>query len=412
MITIEKTDEYLLLEYYAERTDAQWVDRELQEHNEVTLSRVFTFETSDLRSHEEDSDPDEEGKKIFILGTKKNDYYIIDKKKLRTTNNVYIYYDLEINCNYFIAKHNVSILKKINDITKSEIFIGGNHKDAIPIKVFKKLLKSFPTTTEINHYINSRISRILNDFYASMFIAQEKFEHYIKTKMERNKITPNIIRKSNITEYELNKFIFIRDELQTMLKEYDSYTEKDWQKKIIDFLLLIFPKYVACLENLHIEDFYSKSGTRKKRYIDITLVDANGTIDIIEIKKPFPDSILSNTKYRDNYIPKKELSGSIMQAEKYIFHLSKWGIEGEKKICKDRKNELPQGIKIHITNPKAMIIIGRANNFDHNKAFDFEIIRRKYANIIDIMTYDDIINRLNNIIERLQKSIPRNDFLK
>jgi hypothetical protein len=166
----------------------------------------------------------------------------------------------------------------------------------------------------------------------------------------------------------------------------------------VDFLLLIFPKYIAVLENLHIKDFYSNPSKVKDRYIDLTLIDANGTLDIVEIKKPFANCILSQSKYRDNYTPRTELSGSVMQIEKYLFHLSKWGREGEKEILKKRSAELPSGFEIKVTNPKAMIILGRDTDFANDQKFDFEIIRRKYANVIDIMTYDNLLRRLDNII--------------
>ena len=61
---------------------------------------------------------------------------------------------------------------------------------------------------------------------------------------------------------------------------------------------------------------------------------------------------------------------------------------------------------IHITNPKAIIIIGRSNHFSKDQDFDFEIIKRKYANIADIITYDDLLNRLENILEKLKKLAP------
>tara|TARA_B110000208_G_C11610395_1_gene373426 strand:- start:386 stop:502 length:117 start_codon:yes stop_codon:yes gene_type:complete len=32
--------------------------------------------------------------------------------------------------------------------------------------------------------------------------------------------------------------------------------------------------------------------------------------------------------------------------------------------------------------------------------FDFEIIKRKYANIMNVLTYDDPLRRLDNIIEK------------
>ncbi|GAB7269499.1 hypothetical protein DZS_08920 [Dickeya ananatis] len=70
------------------------------------------------------------------------------------------------------------------------------------------------------------------------------------------------------------------------------------------------------------------------RFIDIGLVDSSGNLDIIEVKKPFDDKILRRTKYRGNSIPTSELSGGIMQAEKYLFHLAKWGTKGEENLTK------------------------------------------------------------------------------
>ena len=203
-------------------------------------------------------------------------------------------------------------------------------------------------------------------------------------------------------EYEVRKYEFIRDRLIEMLNDLDAYSEDDWQKLMLDFLLLIFPKYVAVLETLHIKDYYTVPGKITPRYIDLTLVDASGNIDIIEIKKPFTNSLLSSSKYRDNYTPKKELSGSVMQVEKYLFHLNKWGVEGEKQINAKRSSELPSGMKIKVTNPKAMLILGRDNDFAADQKFDFEIIKRKYVNIVDIMTYDDLLQRLENIIAKFK----------
>ena len=49
-----------------------------------------------------------------------------------------------------------------------------------------------------------------------------------------------------------------------------------------------------------------------------------------------------------------------------------------------------------------MLILGRSKDFDGQQKFDFEIIRRKYANIMDILTYDDLLARLNNIIAKFE----------
>ena len=66
----------------------------------------------------------------------------------------------------------------------------------------------------------------------------------------------------------------------------DNYSEKDWQKLIVDFLLLIIPKYIAVIEECPVKDFYSNPLKPTNRRIDMALVGANGAIDIVEIKKP------------------------------------------------------------------------------------------------------------------------------
>ena len=57
-------------------------------------------------------------------------------------------------------------------------------------------------------------------------------------------------------------------------------------------------------------------------------------------------------------------------------------------------DRLPQGLSIKIVNPRAMIIMGRSSNLSPRQKADFEVVKRKYKNIADIITYDDMIQRL------------------
>lgn len=98
----------------------------------------------------------------------------------------------------------------------------------------------------------------------------------------------------------------------------------------------------------------------------------------------------------------RELSGTVMQIEKYIFYLNKWGRDGENWLTKKYKNEIPENFQIHITNPSAIIIMGREVGLSKEQLQDFEVIKRKYKNVVDIITYDDLLNRLNYIIEQLK----------
>lgn len=58
---------------------------------------------------------------------------------------------------------------------------------------------------------------------------------------------------------------------------------------------------------------------------------------------------------------------------------------------------------IKIANPNAMTLLGRDNDFAGQQRFDFEIIRCRYANMLDIMTYDDLLRRVLNIIEMTRR---------
>jgi hypothetical protein len=398
MIRIFAQDDQLLLQYEADQfNDVPWVDEKLESEGSVTLRRTFTFKHAALVNEEVQNDGDI-NVRTFVLAMTDGDYYKIDKDILGLKHDLRISKQISLSHQTFIANRGISVFRKIGGLIDEPIFIGGDADSAIPLGDFEVLLKNFPTSTELTHYAHARIAGVLKDYLGTMSDAQKKLDAYLN----RKRTIPATSRVEFLAEYEPQKFEYVRDELRRVLEDAESYTEKDWQKLIAGFLLLIFPKYIAVLENLQIKDFYSDPAKIRDRYIDLTLVDASGTIDIIEIKRPFANCLLSRNKYRDNYTPRIELSGSVMQVEKYIFHLNKWGRAGEIEILKKRQSELPANFEVKITNPQAMIILGRDHDFANDQKFDFEIIKRKYGNIIDIMTYDDLLRRLDNIISMIR----------
>ncbi len=174
-----------------------------------------------------------------------------------------------------------------------------------------------------------------------------------------------------------------------MLDNQDCYSEEAWQKKLLGILKLIFPKYISVLSKIQING---------KKQLDYLLIDANGYVDVIEIKKPSKNSLLYQKQYRNNFAPLKDLSGSVMQTEKYIFYLSRWGENGEKTLNSKYRDKLPEGLKIKIINPKGIIIIGRENDLSPEQKQDFEFIKRQYKNMIEIITYDSLIGRIKRVI--------------
>ena len=399
-IRIAKTETELHL-IYSPDSGCEWIDENFESSDTIKIKSIFWFSKDDVI----DLGNEDITSRTFRIGTLKTDgYYEIKKDVLELRNSFYFHKVVNIRPEMFFAiPDNISVLKSIDYIVSEPVFVGGDRDSAIPESDFDRLLNQFPTRTELKHYSNSRIENILREYLPTMTEAQKALDRYISRK---NSLTASFIEKKSelfeTYEFELKKYTFIRDRIQEMLSAPDAYDEKDWESKILEFILVIYPKYIKALHSIPVKDMYSNPHRDIMREIDLGLLDDNGNLDIIEIKRPFESCVLSTCKYRDNYVPKKELSGAVVQAEKYIFYLNKWGIEGEKKLNEKYKDELPDDIKINIVNPKAMLILGRSRDFDEQQKFDFEIIRRKYANIMDILTYDDLLARLNHIIAKFE----------
>ncbi|MDD4333043.1 MAG: DUF4263 domain-containing protein [Patescibacteria group bacterium] len=396
MISFEVKNNFLILIYNAESENNEWVFNKIKESGKVTLRQTFTFTEEDLHNINLKSvDENDYEKPIkFSLAKLADGYFKIEKRILLIDYFVFIYKDVKISLNFFMSTKNISIFKIINKLTSEDVYIGGNSPDAIPKKVFFELIENFPNNYEVAKYVNARISSILRDYFDSTIDSEKEYNQYMNKKISHRGKNLSILFVDN----ELNKYKIILDKLREMLKDEDKYNEKQWQEEIIQIILFIFPKYIRVFNEAPVRDTYNN----KTRLIDYLLIDSNGNTDIIEIKKPFSHCIVTKTVYRDNYIPLRELSGTVMQIEKYIFYLNKWGKKGENKLTNKYKNELPNKFQIKITNPGGIIIMGREDKLSTAQKHDFEVIKRKYKNIIDIITYDDLLKRLQFIIDRLE----------
>jgi hypothetical protein len=409
----------VVLTYRAEQPGNGWVWQELRNHNTVTLSRVFTFERRDLIAEPDEAEQDDDFDAFqyrFRFAVRRDGYFHLEGRIFDIDNPVLIAdAGLDLERKVFVAERNISIFRKIAELIAPDqpIIVGGSRGSAIPIPDFRALLSKFPNTGELNRYASARVATVIGDYIMPLKDARAQYEKYLNRR--RSTMLDAVLTQPELLQTEIEKYVFIRDTITEWLRDGETRSEGDWQKMILNFLLLIFPKYVAVLSNVKVVDAYSTPGATKDRFIDLALIDAAGNIDVIEIKKPFDDALMGRTPYRDNYIPTKELSGSIMQAEKYLFHLSKWGLAGEKTLTQRYAAKLPLGMGIRITNPKAMIILGRDRRpngtpaLDASQQLDLEIIKRKYANMIDIVTYDDLLRRLDNIIASLHsRSVAQN----
>lgn len=396
MINFRKENNLLILEYQSD-LDSPWAFQRLKNDEKITLKNTFTFFKNDLYSLDIDDLPEDDYCEPveFILAYLENKYFRIDSKILGTDISIFIHKDIKLSLKFFTAIKNISIFKKINEVVKEDIYIGGERSNSLPVSEFNQLLKNFPNTYEIKKYVDARLCSVLRNYFDSVVDAEQKYNSYMNKKVSKKGRNLSVLFK----ESELNKYYTILQKLEEMLENENSYNEKQWQEEILQIILLLYPKYIHVFKEVPVKDTYNN----KNRSLDFLLVDSTGNVDVVEIKRPFDNCIVTKNTYRDNYIPLRELSGTVMQIEKYIFYLNKWGKKGEEVLTNKYKNKLADDFKIKITNPSGIIVMGRENDLSNIQREDFEVIKRKYKNIIDIITYDDLLKRLKFTIEQLKK---------
>jgi Shedu protein SduA, C-terminal len=333
----------------------------------------------------------------FRVARLEGEYFTFDKAILSLDYDLLIHRDVQLTHKSFTAEQKISIFKIIADLRPARIVIGGSESDAIPETDFNNLVNNFPSGFELRRYALARVSSVVRDFVETKVDGEQLFRRYVAKRIRKR--TTNF--RQIFQQAEIVKYRFLHGKLVSMLNSESTYNESAWQAEILQIILLINPKYIKALREAPVKDTYRKT-TRK---IDLLLIDASGNVDIVEIKQPFDKCIVTNNQYRDNYIPLRELSGTVMQIEKYVFYLNKWGQEGEKQLTQKYKSELPRDFSIKVTNPGGIVIMGRDNNLTQAQRQDFEVVKRKYKNIIDIITYDDLLRRLDFIVQQLEIDI-------
>ena len=398
-ITFERSEDELLLILTPERIDIQDILEILRKDEEWHISRTFTVNITHLRFED-----DMLNELHFCVGKVLDEYTVIDRDVIGVDHDFYFANSVKLNKRHFVAYRNISVLAKIDHIVEKDVYIGGSDiKDHIPIETFELLIKKFPKTAELNYYANARIATIVKEFFPHTELYEEKFNKFIERqeKSLSSALQDDIQNafKEN-AKIELCQFREVRANLLELLNRSDSVREEVWQKQIHGLLRLLYPKYIAGVREVVI-----KGVDRHEKRPDFLLVDANGYIDILEIKKPNVQILTKQSSYRNNYVPVRELAGAIQQIEKYIYCLNVWGTEGEKVLQKQISKNLPNNVIPKVINPQGILLLGRSEQFNQQQKDDFELIKRQYKHIADIMTYDDLIQRIDNILAALNMEI-------
>lgn len=371
------------------------ITKRLDTEDGVPIKHTF-WVTKDLLCEDIEDDDDWEETLRFYIGAVGEAYTQLDSEVFSTDHSFYFGNEIKLKPEMFTAYRNISILRKIDEVIERDFYIGGdweNH-NGISKEIFDDLLKKFPKTAELDKYAHKRIAGIIKDYFPECDKYEAIYEKFVESKNSSYASSVSAISKFNV-QIELEQFTVAYQELMDMLNRFETIDEKQWQEKIHNILQLLYPKYICCAREIK---FY---GGKKDKQPDFLLVDANGFVDILEIKKA---DIRMLTQYRNNYVATREISGAIQQIEKYIFCLNS-SDKAKEDVSKKLTEFLPAGVEVKIVNPQGALLAGRSNEFTDEQKKDFELIKRQYKHVADIMTYDDLAQRLRNIIASLEKRI-------
>lgn len=371
--------------------------KKIQSSDGHNIKNIFWVEKNTLRELE---DYDEDSI-CFAIGKYVDGYVEISQEIIGTRYKFFFSEDIRFNQKMFVANRNVSILRKIDEIIDGDIYIGGNSQEEfhyIPYGEFKALVELFPNSSEMTKYVHKRIASLVKEFIPQCDKYEYIYEKYIR---ERETQYINDFSKDNLSfnkKIKLEQFKVALSELKGMLEE-EHIGESIWQKRIQNILQLLYPQYILFAREV---TFNGVDGNDKRP--DFILVDTNGFVDVMEIKIPAVEVLSRKPSYRNNYVPSREFAGIVQQMEKYVYCLNTLNREKDSFYTK-LSNLLPKGIVPQVVNPQGILLLGRSNNFNEQQARDFELIKRQYKNVADIMTYDDLVARFERIILALSDEV-------
>jgi hypothetical protein len=386
-----------LLLVYRPRDDTVWVYDRFAKGEPLDIKGTYHLTKADLAQRRRGRslvDLDDDMLEVaFVVATAKGDYFVFKPEIVEIDVPVLVARDVTPTWKWFSAEERVSVLRMLADLRPSRIVIGGNAPDAIPVAEYERLVAQFPSAHELKWYVQSRLSNVFRELTDAKVDAEGMLRKYVGKRVTAK--PQDLIQP--FRQMEATKYRFLHAKLTAMLADAVGYTERQWQDQILDIIRLLNPKYIAAFPSVAIKD----SITGGRRLVDILLVDVDGHVDVIEIKKPFEAKIVTETTYRDNHVPHRELAGTVTQVEKYLFHLNRWGASGEAALTKRFKRQLPSGLQIRIVNPGGLIVMGRDDDLTAPQRADFEVFRRQNKNVIDVVTYDDLLRRLQRLLEQL-----------
>lgn len=167
------------------------------------------------------------------------------------------------------------------------------------------------------------------------------------------------------------------------------HSETWWQKYIRANILIIQQGYIMAIEKINIAIVTTK-------FPDFSLVTHDNYLDILEIKKPNTGLIKYDASH-GNYYWDTGLSKAIIQVENYIASITAHSDPVRSYLNDNYK------ISLKVLRPRGIILAGDTRVFTTQKEKDdFRLLSLSLKNIM-IVTYDELLTRINNYIKVLEE---------
>jgi len=257
-------------------------------------------------------------------------------------------------------------------------------KNEIVQRRFFYAFPSYFTTPPPSAYVPGSIAKILGIDVLPKLSSEDK--------EALNRILPDFLKSEAMSSIAI-KAVEI-DSLKRLATEFkaelaNQHPESWWQNYIQARILIMQQGYIRPVEKMNV-------AIGNTKFPDFALVTHDNYLDILEIKKP-DTIILKEDKSRGNYHWDTEISRAIIQVENYLEHISNQAAQ-VRSFVKDT-----YGLELKVVRPRGFILAGNSAEFlSQKQRDDFRLLSHGLKNVT-VVTYDELLVRLENHIRVLEK---------
>ena len=220
MITFYKAGDKIIASYTTRNDSIQWLLDKLKNDEEYDFQKTFLFSKKNLAKplpeqfevisdNNFSTDNDELLDIIkpvnFNFAELHGNYYLVCKGVLTNNFDIYIDKEIEITTELFLVESDISIFRKIQDLIKEDVYIGGTNQYAISTLTYIELINSFPNSYEKKLYADAKITNLIKEFFSTTKDIDKKFQKYLNKKETKKGL--DLIK--TFKKPELLKYLYI-----------------------------------------------------------------------------------------------------------------------------------------------------------------------------------------------------------